>query len=192
MNKYIPAIAIGFGVFIASTFLMNLVYQNLAESMGWSVFIGAFAGYISANLAGNRKVPMASGDEKQAALQMQPPPGKAVIYVYREGFVAKLAGLNVQLDGKEFAQLTAPKFTCVVISPGTHTLTCGFGGLAGPQSKQGAYEFTAPADSVAAIGIGVKMGMLQGAMSFTPITDAAAARAKIAAMPMVAANPAEI
>ena len=43
----------------------------------------------------------ASDAEKQAALQMQPPPGKAVIYVYREGFVAKLAGLNLQVDGTE-------------------------------------------------------------------------------------------
>ena len=47
--------------------------------------------YIFANLAGNRKVATVEGGEKDAALQLQPPPGKALLVVFREGFVAKLA-----------------------------------------------------------------------------------------------------
>jgi hypothetical protein len=192
MNKYIPAIVIGVVVAIAFGFIMVLAFPDSPEHAIYGVFVGGFAAYITANLAGNRKVASASDADKQAALQMTPPPGKSQLYVYREGFVAKLAGLNLQVDGTEFAQLTAPKFTCLVVAPGPHTLTCGFGGLAGPQSKKGVYEFVAPADGVAVVGIGVNMGLVQGAMSFTPISSPDAAKTKLNGMPMVVANPAEI
>ena len=191
MSKYLPGILIGLVVAIGAFFLFNFVFEGGFMPFLMAIFFGVFVAYIFANLAGNKKVANASDADKQAALQRQPPPGKALLYVYREGFVAKLAGLNLQLDGKDFAQLTAPKFTCVVVPPGPHRLTCGFGGLAGPQSKKGAYEFTAPADSVAAVGIGVQMGLVQGSMAFTPLTDAQAIRAKLGRMPMTAASPAE-
>jgi hypothetical protein len=192
MNKYIPAIVIGVVVAIAFGFIMVLAFPDSPEHAIYGVFVGGFAAYITANLAGNRKVASASDADKQAALQMKPPPGKSQLYVYREGFVAKLAGLNLQVDGTEFAQLTAPKFTCLVVAPGPHTLTCGFGGLAGPQSKKGVYEFVAPADGVAVVGIGVNMGLVQGAMSFTPISSPDAAKTKLSGMPMAVASPAEI
>ena len=83
-----------------------------------------FVAYIFGNLAGNRKVASIDGGEREAALKLQPPAGK----VLREGFVAKLAGLNIALDGKEFAPLTAPKFTVLALAPGPHTLACAFGG----------------------------------------------------------------
>jgi hypothetical protein len=192
VNKYIPGIVIGVIVGVLFGFLMTLVFPEGPAPIGYGVGAAIFVAYIASNLAGNRKIPKASDAEKQAALQMTPPPGKALFYVYREGFVAKLAGLNLQLDGQEFAQLTAPKFTCLVVSPGSHTLTCGFGGLAGPQSKKGVYEFTAPADGLAAVGIGVSMGLAQGSMKFTPLTDPQAVKAKLAPMPMAIASPAEI
>jgi hypothetical protein len=192
VNKYLPGIVIGVVVGTVFGFLMSFVFPDSYAPVGYGVGMAVFIAYIASNLAGNRKVPKASDVEKQAALQMQPPPGKSLLYVYREGFVAKLAGLNLQLDGTEFAQLTAPKFTCLVVAPGPHTLTCGFGGLAGPQSKKGVYEFVAPADGVAVVGIGVNMGLVQGAMSFTAITSPEAAKTKFAPMPMAVANPAEI
>ncbi|HXQ17783.1 MAG TPA: hypothetical protein VN814_24455 [Caulobacteraceae bacterium] len=192
MNKYIPGIVIGVVVGVIFGFMMTFVFPEGPAPIGYGVGAAIFVAYIASNLAGNRKVPQASGAEKQAALQMQPPAGKSLLYVYREGFVAKLAGLNLQLDGTEFAQLTAPKFTCLVVAPGPHTLTCGFGGLAGPQSQKGVYEFVAPADGVAVVGIGVKMGLVVGAMSFTPITSPDAAKMKLNGMPMAVASPAEI
>jgi len=192
VNKYIPAIIVGVVVGIGFGFIMILAFPDSPSHAVYGLFVGGFAGYITANLAGNRKVPNASDTDKQAALQMKPPPGKSQLYVYREGFVAKLAGLNLQVDGTEFAQLTAPKFTCLVVPPGPHTLTCGFGGLAGPQSKKGVYEFVAPADGVAVVGIGVNMGLVQGAMSFTPIASPDAAKTKLSGMPMAVASPAEI
>ena len=119
---------------------MMFVFEGVTPYI-YGIFTGAFFAYIFANLAGNRKVPTADAAQKEAALALKPPPGKALLVVYREGFVAKLAGLNIAVDGQEFAQLTAPKFTVLTLPAGAHTLTCGFGGLAGPQSKPGSYEF---------------------------------------------------
>ncbi len=192
MNKYIPGIVIGFVVAVIFGFLMHFVFPEGPAAMFYGAGAGVFTAYILSNLAGNKKAPKASDAEKQAALAMQPPPGKSLLYVYREGFVAKLAGLNLQVDGREFAQLTAPKFTVLTLPAGPHTLTCGFGGLAGPQSKKGLYEFVAPAGGMAAVGIGVSMGLVQGNMAFTPLTDPQAVKAKLSGMPMVAASPAEI
>jgi len=192
MNKYIPGIVIGVVVAVIFGFLMSFVFPEGPAAMFYGAGAGVFTAYICSNLAGNKKVPKASDAEKQAALAMQPPPGKSLLYVYREGFVAKLAGLNLQLDGQEFAQLTAPKFTVLALPAGPHTLTCGFGGLAGPQSKKGSYDFVAPAGGVTAIRIGVEMGLVQGNMAFTPMTDPQAMKAKLSGMPMVVASPAEI
>jgi hypothetical protein len=173
------------------TFVMTFVFEGATPYI-YGLFTGVFVAYIFGNLAGNRKVATADAGEKDAALKLQPAPGKALLVVFREGFVAKLAGLNIAVDGKAFAQLTAPKFTVLALAPGAHTLTCAFGGLAGPQSKSGAYAFEVAAGGVAAVGIGVAMGLVQGSMTFTPIADVNAARAKLSRMPMVKAEPAEI
>jgi hypothetical protein len=191
MSKYTTAIIAGFIAAAVMTVLMMFVFEGVTPYI-YGTFTGAFFAYIFANLAGNRKVPTADAAQKEAALALKPPPGKALLVVYREGFVAKLAGLNIAVDGQEFAQLTAPKFTTLVMVPGAHTLTCGFGGLAGPQSKPGIYKFDVAADGVAAVGIAIRMGAVKGSVAFNPIAGVDAARAKVARMPMVLASPAEI
>jgi hypothetical protein len=191
MSRYAPAIIAGFLAAAAMTFLMSFVFEGFTPYI-YGTFTGMFVAYIFGNLAGNRKLPIAGAAEKEAALALKPPAGKALLVVFREGFVAKLAGLNLAVDGREFAQLTAPKFTVLALAPGAHTLTCGFGGLAGPQSRPGTYDFEVAEGGVAAVGIGVAMGLVKGSMTFTPLASAEAARQKIARMPMVKAEPAEV
>lgn len=192
MNKYIPAMVIGLVVAIVFGFVMSFVFTDGPQPIFYGGFAGAFTAYILSNLAGNKKLAIATGPERDQALRLRPPAGKSLLVVYREGFVAKLAGLNLFIDGKAFAQLTAPKFTAIVVPAGPHNLSCGFGGLAGPQSKKGSFDFIAPADGFVAVRIGVEMGLVQGAMSFTPSGDAQALKPKLAGMPMVKAEPAEV
>jgi hypothetical protein len=192
LNKYIPGILIGIGVGFASFVLLGMVFPGSSSRFIYATFIGAFVAYILSNLAGNKKLATVSGPEKDQALQLQPPPGKALLVVLREGFVAKLAGLNLAVDGKAFAQLTSPKFTCLVLPPGPHTLTTGFAGLAGPQSQKGSHDFVAPENGFYAVRVGARIGVIQGVMSFTPMGDAQAVRAKLAPIPMVKAEPAEL
>jgi hypothetical protein len=192
LNKYIPAILIGIGVAVASSFLLAFAFPGSTSHLIYALFFGAFVAYILSNLAGNKKLATVSGPEKDQALQLKPPPGKSLLVVCREGFVAKMAGLNLSVDGKEFAQLTSPKFTCLVLPPGPHTLTTGFAGLAGPQSQKGSHDFVAPESGFYAVRIGARIGVIQGVMSFTPMGEAQAVRAKLASIPMVKAEPAEI
>ncbi|HEX3918547.1 MAG TPA: hypothetical protein VHW60_14515 [Caulobacteraceae bacterium] len=170
----------------------GVVFSFLIPESGapylYAAGIGVFVAYILSNLAGNKKVPAGSDADRQQALAMRAPPGKALLIPYRQGFVAKMAGLNLALDGNEFAQLTAPKFTAITISPGRHTLAGAFGGFAGAQSKAASYEFDAPDGAVLVLRIDSRMGLLQGAVVFTPETDLAAAKAKLSGMPMAAAD----
>jgi hypothetical protein len=191
MSKYLPAIIAGVVAAAIMTLLTGFVFGGATPFL-YGIGTGVFVAYIFANLAGNKKLPIASNQEKAAALELKPPPGKALLVVYRDGFVAKLAGLNVAVDGTDFAQLTAPKFTALAVPPGSHTLTCGFGGLAGPQSKPGVYSFEVAEGQVAGVGIGVAMGAVQGSLKFTPSPSTDALRSKVANMPMVKAEPAAI
>lgn len=187
MQKYIRPVLIGLVVGVFAWFVFNAIFTPGLGTSAFAIFCGVFTAYILANLAGNRKVADAGAEEKAAALALAPPPGQALLVAYRVGFVAKLAGLNLALDGREFAQLTAPKFTSLVVSPGAHTLTGAFGGLAGAQSKGAGFDFNAAPGSVTVVRINAQMGMVQGAVKFTPESDLAATRTKLAAMPMAAA-----
>src|ERR1035438_2173541 len=103
MQKYLPAIIAGVVGAVVMTILMSFVFEGVTPLI-YGIFTGAFVAYIFANLAGNKKLPIADAAETQAALQLKPPPGKALLVVYREGFVAKLAGLNIAVDGQAVAQ----------------------------------------------------------------------------------------
>ena len=56
---------------------------------------GIATGFVYGGLLGNRKIANASSAERNAALDRQPLPGKGLLYICRQGFAAKLAGLNV-------------------------------------------------------------------------------------------------
>jgi hypothetical protein len=105
-------VGLGFG------FVMGLDGQDhTASATIGGLGAGVVAAYLFGNLAGNRRIASASSAEKTAALSRTPPPGKALLFLYREGFVAKLAGLNLMVDGKPVAQLKSPRFTCIVVPP---------------------------------------------------------------------------
>jgi hypothetical protein len=193
MSKYAPAIIMGFVVGFATSFLMRaFVFPEGSAPVFYGAGTGMFVAYILGNLAGNRKEALATGPARQQALAFAPPPGKTLVVVYRDGFVGKMAGLNLAIDGREFAQIKSPRFTALVVPAGQHTLSCAFGGLAGPQSRAGSYAFDAAPGQVVVVNIGARMGMIQGSFQFTPAPDLAAAKAKLDQFQMVQAEPAEV
>jgi hypothetical protein len=153
---------------------------------------GVVAAYLFGNLAGNRRIANAGGAEKSAALSRSPPPGKALLFLYREGFVAKLAGLNVTVDGKPVAQLKSPRFTCVVVPAGTHTVAASFGGAAGAQSQMAECSLEAPADGGAAVRMTAHVTVTMGGIQLEPQADLAAVKLRLAGMPMTPPDLAEI
>jgi hypothetical protein len=197
MSKYIRPILIGFVAAFVVSFGLAFTFARLGSSnLGISIycglFIGAFTAYILANLAGNRKVVTADAAQHAAAVAMAPADGKTLVYVYREGFVGKAAGMNVAIDGKPVAQLTSPRFTVATVAPGEHTVSAAFGGLAGPQNKTAEEAFTAEAGGVHAFRITLSMGLLQNSIQLAPMPDLAAVKAALGRMKMTTPDMAEV
>jgi len=197
MSKTLQAVILGCVVALVvsagGAFLLGLggephPFGGLTAGLG----LGLFSAYIFANLSGNRRIANASDADKAAALGRQPPPGKALIYLYREGYIAKLAGLNISIDGKPVAQLKSPRFTCVVVPAGHHVISAKFGGLAGAQSLIGDCALDIAADGAAAVRIGVRMTLGRNGVDLEQQADAAAARAHMAGLPMTPPDLAEL
>jgi hypothetical protein len=191
--KYIRAI--GVGLVIAFAISGGLAYTfarlgapDLKLAIFCGVVIGAPIAYAMANLAGNRAVANASEADKRAALARTAPADRALLFIYREGFVAKLAGMNIAVDAKPVAQLKAPRFTWVSVAPGARKIEAVFGGLAGAQSRTGELTITAAAGATVVVRITLAMGWTQNGITLTPVEDLDLARRVMGGMPMVAAE----
>lgn len=148
--------------------------------------LGVITAYLMANLAGNRKGVAASGAQKDAAVNLAPPAGQALLIVYREGFVGMAAGLNVSVDGRVVAQLKSPRFTAVPLSIGTHELMLSFGGLAGAQNNAAIERFGAGDGEVVVYRATVAMGALKNSVNVQRISADATLSAKLKSMTMTA------
>jgi hypothetical protein len=184
MSKYLPRILIGL-VVGGATYALMIAVEGPSLLAVLAFISGVIATvYILTGLAGNRKVSMGGADAKAKALELSPPSDKALLVVAREGFVAKLVGLNMALDGAVFAQLKSPAFSVVELAPGPHTLTCGQS--ASPsEGKPGSYAFSAEAGAVVGVIVGVSVGT---GYKFKPANDVATLRRKLAGVPMVLAG----
>src|SRR5579872_5192652 len=135
---------------------------------------GALTAFIIATLAGNRSIANVSQADKRAALERSPPEGKALIFLVRRGYMAKLVGMNFEIDSIPVAQLKSPHFTCVAVPAGPHTITAAFGGCA----------LTATPGMTAVIEARMLWGLVQGGIGLSQQTDVAAAKARLAGKPM--------
>lgn len=195
--KAIRAVIIGvivaFVVSLAMAWLDAVAGQpDLPQEVLIGAVFGAITAYILGNLAGNRSIASASSADRASAIARTPPPGKMLLYVVREGFVAKMAGLNLSIDGRQVAQLKAPRFTLIVLPARQTTLGAAFGGLAGAQSKPNEIVLEPPANGLLVVKITIAMGLVQGSVKFAVAPDADAARKSLASMTMTPADVPEI
>ena len=170
MSKTVQALILGFAVaFAVGGLLAFLESLAGAPDMTGPVIAGTGAGvasaFIFANLSGNRSIANASEAEKEAALTGAPPDGKALLFLYRRGYIAKLVGMDFAVDGNPVAQLKSPHFTCIVVPAGAHIVTAAFGGFAKAQARVGECVFNATPGGVitrrraAADGLGCRAGI---------------------------------
>jgi hypothetical protein len=152
------------------------------------VALGLVTFWILQGLAGNRKEMRVDEVGKQAALKAAVPPGYALLYAYREGFVGKAAGWDVSLDGKALAQLRSPRFTQTVVRPGEHLMAVSLPSFAGSQAKPAETTFAAQAGEVIVFALKPKMGALQNTAYFFREPDTQAALKKLSKVPMTAAE----
>ena len=159
MRKYLPAILTGAVITVVLSVLLSAVGFRGFALWYIPVFGGLVVGYLMANLQGTKAGPAASDDQKEAVLAMRPTDGRALIIVHRQGFVGKLAGMEVTLDDRPLAQIKSPQFTAKEVEPGRHALGFTFVGLAAAQNKPVLMEVDVAPGQVVAYRATIVMGM---------------------------------
>lgn len=154
------------------------------------MILGAFTAYILANLAGNRRVAAASDADREGALSFSAPANQARLYVVREGFVGKAAGMDVWVDGEHVTQLKAPRYASLLLPPGRHTVAAAFGGLAGAQNNPAEHVLGLEAGQTAVLRLNVSMGALKNSITLQSVPLDEALQRKLRGMKMVAAEAA--
>ncbi len=193
MNKFLVPFVAGFVTAFVINFLMGLGGTEKGDMSGLIAGIGAgvVVAVVLFNLSGNRRTAAAGADAKQRALAFTAEPGKAALYLVRTGFVGKMAGMNLAIDGHEVAQLKSPRFTRVDMAPGAHTLRASFGGGLAGQTKPSELAFDCAAGDIVVIKLGMNMGVLQNPVQVERVT-LDSVRGELAGMQMTAPDVAVV
>ena len=175
MNKSVKPVIVGFIVTFVTSALLSFIGSAGGRDAGFTptlvgIIFGTFTWYIMANLAGNLKAKAATPEAKAAAVALRPEPGRAMLIVFREGFVGKAAGLNIIVDGQPRAQLKSPRFTAIALDPGSHEIETAFGALAGKQNRASHETFSVVAGDVVIFTAKISMGALKNTISVERIT----------------------
>ncbi|GAN00380.1 hypothetical protein U91I_04046 [alpha proteobacterium U9-1i] len=142
------------------------------------------------NLQTNRKVADAQPEARAAALTFTPEPGKAALYILRTQFVGKAVGVNLQIDGRDVAQLKSPRFTRILLTPGAHHVAGYTGTTKKPADGYGA-NINANAGEIIVLMCAVEPQLVGSVVKFTPLT-LDKARADLSKTRMVQPDLAEI
>jgi hypothetical protein len=162
------------GLYVGS----HILDSGLAMVVAIALF--ALIGYLIFNgLRRNRSVEKLTDAERARMLGEAPAAGGRVL-VYREGFVAKLSGIDIVIDGVPHAQLKSPQSVMVPVVPGDHQLVAKVAGKAQPP-----FAFTVGNGETAVVRIG--MGIAGCEISRE---DFVRVRSKLATVTMVRADSA--
>lgn len=119
------------------------------------------------NLMSNRRVENAPADVRARALTFSPEPQKAALYILRKQWVGRAVGVNVMIDGRDVAQLKSPRFTRVLLSPGSHTIA-GYTGTAKKPAEGSTAPITAAAGQIIVMLCAVEPQLIGSIVKFTP------------------------
>ena len=191
MIKYVPAVITGFVVCFALSFVLGLAASASGQPLGSPIWLpglifGAIVTFAMANLVGTKGSKAATPAQKEAALAFRAEPGQALLIVFREGFVGKAVGLNLELDDAAVAQLKSPRFTALSIAPGTRVLSAGFGGLAASQNRPVEERFMAAPGDLVAFRAVMSMGMVKNTIRLERVDDRETLASKLKTMTMIA------
>lgn len=186
LSKQITFGVIVGGVAFATSFLLALLASAASAKSGMAqpgpspligLSFGVVAGVIYLALSNNRSVAIADGGARAAALR---PVGDGMgqLLVFRQGFVGKLAGVDIYVDGAVRTQLKSPRFAALTVAPGAHTVQSEV-----QNKKSDVIEVVVGANETVAVEIAVSLGKSR----LVRRDDVAAVRAALANVPMVAA-----
>jgi hypothetical protein len=92
--------------------------SRLTMIFGLSGIVAAIAGA----RGGNRRVAHAAAGQEAEAKRCASLPDRATVYVFRDAYFGKLAGLDVLLDGAPVGQTRGKTFYRLELAPGEHRL----------------------------------------------------------------------
>jgi len=146
------------------------------------IFSGLSAGLNG--LAGNRKLPAASGEMRAAALAFPPVAGGGYLVVLRRARSARTVGFVITLDGTVAAQLMATQFVILRLAGGPHRLNVDIPGAPGTSAA-------APRDIEMAEGdimffeTRTVMGLTRTSVHLDPLPDSPDLRERLGKAAMV-------
>lgn len=143
------------------------------------------------NLQLNRRVTDATPEQRTAALAFAPDASRAVLYVYRTQFIGKAVGINLDIDGRQAAQLKSPRFTRVVLTPGVHKLELYLGTPEKKKSGGKTEDLNVAAGDVVVLKLEIDPQMVGVAIKTTR-TEPQKARTEIGSAKMIAPDVAEV
>jgi hypothetical protein len=143
------------------------------------------------NLQLNRKVTDATPAQRTAALAFTPDAGKAVLYVYRTQFIGKAVGVNLDIDGRQAAQIKSPRFTRVALAPGAHRVELYLGTPDKKKPGANTQELNVAAGDVIVLKLEIEPQMVGTVIKATRV-EAPKARTEIGSAKMVAPDVAEL
>lgn len=153
---------------------MNMFSSGFAMIVVLAIF--ALIGFLIYNgVSRNRSVERVT-DADRGPLLSQPPVTGARAIVYREGFVAKLSGIDIAIDGTRRAQLKSPQSVALDVAPGDHVLTLK---VAGKDQKP--FSFSVTEGEIAVL----RIAMTMTGPEITREDGGAASIAKLETIPMV-------
>ena len=121
----VTAFIMGFALALLSAYLETHGEHAIPQTTRLTMILG-MSGVVAA-IAGargtNRRVSRAARAEEAEAKRCAPVAGHASVYVFRDAFVGKVAGLDVLLDGTPVGQTRGNTFYRLQLAPGEHLLT---------------------------------------------------------------------
>lgn len=147
--------------------------------------LGLMAGFFMRMLGNNETGGRITSDERKRALNFTPEAGRAVLYVYREGFYGKMQGVDIAVDAQRLAQLKSPRFTRLVLAPGHHTLAAQASALRGSDKGVGVLEIDIAPGAIAVVKLSLLMKLTHTNINLELLPDLAQAQRKIRGMTMV-------
>jgi hypothetical protein len=121
----ITAFIMGFGLALLSAYLETHGEHAIPQTTRLTMIIGmsGLVASIAAARGANRRVSRAAATEEADAKRCAPVADRATVYVFRDAFAGKVAGLDVLLDGTPIGQTRGKTFYRLHLPPGEHLLT---------------------------------------------------------------------
>lgn len=188
MNKNVIISLASAGVLLVLVLVLSLLGVSPVVRFGLAAAAAGFVMLRLAATAGNRPGVRVAAGEQSRLLALPPPPDRAVLLVYREGFTGSRVGIDIAVDSTLVTQLRSPAFTRLLLSPGLHRLSASLNRQIANEGS-GVLDFSAtPGETMT---IRLKMGAA-GSLALDRELSPGGTAQKLAKMPMMQPDVPEI